>query len=90
MQAMLGSIKDSIASRILKETRSFEVTLPQQYNSDTSRYDVWYVLDGEWNTYTYSVIHAYLQAIGFAPPVIIVGIPNRYVNLPNSGAFGFV
>jgi predicted alpha/beta superfamily hydrolase len=78
-QAMPGSIKDSIASRILKETRVFEVILPQQYDSDTSTYDVWYVLDGEWNTHTFSVIHAYLQAIGFAPPIIIVSVPNRYV-----------
>lgn len=72
--------KDTIQSDILKENRDIEIFLPDQYNTDTAKYDVWYVLDGEWNTQTFVNIHRYLLAIGFAPPVIIVSIPNRYVD----------
>lgn len=73
-------LKDSIYSVALGEKRNIEITLPANYSSDTARHDVWYVLDGEWNTYTFTNIFSFLVAIQFAPPAIIVNVPNRYVN----------
>lgn len=73
-------IRDSLYSPILKETRLIEIALPKAYRQDTARYDVWYVLDGEWNAYTFSMIHNYLRAISFMPPIIIVSVPNRYLD----------
>lgn len=73
-------VKDSLFSQVLREKRNLEVILPVNYAADTAVYDVWYVIDGEWNTKTFTNIFSYLVAIGFAPPVIIVGVPNRYVD----------
>lgn len=74
-------VKDSLYSSILDEWRYIEVTLPDSYKKDdTTRYDVWYVLDGEWDAHTFTNISSYLVAIGFMPPVIIVSVPNRYVD----------
>ena len=73
-------LKDSINSAVLGEQRNVEVTLPANYRSDTAHYDVWYVLDGEWNTTTFTNIFSFLVAIQFSPPAIIVNVPNRYVN----------
>lgn len=73
-------VKDSILSRVLNEQRDIEIILPSHYDSDTAHYDVWYVPDGEWNTHTFTNIFSFLVAIQFAPPAIIVGVPNRYVN----------
>ncbi len=73
-------MKDSILSAVLGEQRDIEIILPSNYASDTAHYDVWYVLDGEWNTRTFTNIFGFLTAIQFAPPAIIVGVPNRYVN----------
>lgn len=73
-------LKDSIFSSVLKEQRDIEITLPSGYGTDTAHYDVWYVLDGEWNTHTFTNIFSFLVSIRFAPPAIIVNVPNRYVN----------
>jgi predicted alpha/beta superfamily hydrolase len=73
-------IKDSLESAELHEKRDIAIILPANYTTDTTRYDVWYVLDGEWNSKTFTNIFNYEVAIGFAPPVIIVSVPNRYVN----------
>jgi len=73
-------VKDSIQSVFLNEKRNIEITLPDHYQHDTTRYDVWYVLDGEWDAFTFTKIAAYEAAIGFMPPVIIVSVPNRYAN----------
>lgn len=73
-------VKDAVSSEILREKRNIEIILPANYASDTAACDVWYVIDGEWNTKTFTDIFSFLAAIGFAPPVIIVGVPNRYVN----------
>ncbi|WP_343307006.1 alpha/beta hydrolase-fold protein [Chitinophaga niabensis] len=67
--------KDSIYSAILQEQRSLQVILPSNYDP-SQVYDVLYVIDGEWNTLTFYNIRRYLQAVGFAPPAIIVGLPN--------------
>lgn len=72
--------KDSIHSAVLGEQRDIGITLPSNYVSDTAHYDVWYVLDGEWNTGTFTSIFKFLIAVQFAPPAIIVSVPNRYVN----------
>src|SRR5678816_4399638 len=71
-------VKDSMFSQTLHEQRTFEIILPDNYNTDTAHYDVWYVPDGEWNTHTFSNIAGYLASIGFAPRIIIVGVHNRY------------
>ncbi len=73
-------IKDSIHSVMLGEQRDIEITLPASYASGTAHYDVWYVLDGEWNTHTFTNIFSFLTAVQFAPPAIIVSVPNRYLN----------
>jgi predicted alpha/beta superfamily hydrolase len=70
----------SLSSIALNERRQIEVILPANYANDTSNYDVWYVLDGEWNTHTFTNIFSYLVAVQFAPPAIIVSVPNWYVN----------
>lgn len=81
LHAQFGApLKDSIQSAVLGERRDIEVTLPANYGIDTAHYDVWYVLDGEWNTHTFTNIFSFLVAIQFAPPAIIVSVPNRYVN----------
>ncbi|GEP91695.1 Predicted hydrolase of the alpha/beta superfamily [Chitinophaga terrae (ex Kim and Jung 2007)] len=74
------SAKDSIYSHRLGELRQIEIVLPELYATDTAHYDVWYVIDGEWNTRTFTNILSFLTAIKLIPEVIVVGIPNRYVN----------
>lgn len=73
-------VKDSLESAALHEKREIAIILPANYTTDTTRYDVWYVLDGEWNSTTFAHIFNFEVAIGFAPPAIIVSVPNRYVN----------
>ena len=73
-------VKDSLYSNILGEERELKIVLPTAYATDTASYDVWYAVDGEWDTYLHSNIFGYLTAMGFAPPVIIVRVRNRYVN----------
>jgi predicted alpha/beta superfamily hydrolase len=73
-------LKDTIRSTLLREQRDIGIILPSNYATDTTHYDVWYVLDGEWNTNTFTNIFGFLVAIRFAPPAIIVSVPNRYVN----------
>jgi predicted alpha/beta superfamily hydrolase len=68
---------DSIYSAILQEQRTLQVILPSNYNP-SQVYDVLYVLDGEWGTLTFYNIRRFLQSVGFAPPAIIVGLPNTY------------
>ena len=38
-------VKDSLESAVLCEKRAIEIILPANYTTDTTRYDVWYVLD---------------------------------------------
>ena len=76
----LTPINDSLHSAVLNEQRRIDIMLPENYDKDTARYDVWYVPDGEWNTRTFSNIAGYLSSIGFAPRLIIVGVHNRYAS----------
>ncbi len=46
-----NTLSDSLYSATLKETRKIQVTLPKSYKPGTTeKYDVLYILDGEWNT----------------------------------------
>jgi predicted alpha/beta superfamily hydrolase len=70
----LPVIHDSIYSNILKEERTLEIVLPDDYHPDqASKTGVMYVTDGEWNTNIASDIQEFLQ-IQFIPRHIIVGI----------------
>jgi predicted alpha/beta superfamily hydrolase len=70
----LPVIHDSIYSKILKEVRTLEIVLPDNYHPDqASKTGVMYVIDGEWNTNIASDIQEFLQ-IQFIPHHIIVGI----------------
>jgi len=73
-------VKESISSIVLNEQRDIEIILPEDYQSDTAHYDVWYTLDGEWTSRTFTSVASYLMGAGFMPPVIIVSVPNRYAN----------
>ncbi|HWV32666.1 MAG TPA: alpha/beta hydrolase-fold protein [Dyadobacter sp.] len=72
-------VKDSIYSAVLGEQRNIVVTLPANYANDTSRYDVWYILDGEWDGPLFTQIFSYMVNMKFAPPAILIAVPNRYV-----------
>src|SRR5689334_5490646 len=69
--------KDSINSDILKEKRVFQVVLPKGYDAASGKkYDVTYVLDGDWNTKLLSDMEQLLGGEGRIPHNIIVGILN--------------
>lgn len=67
--------KDSITSDILKEKRYFQVVLPKGYEAG-KKYDVIYVLDGDWNTKLLSDVEQLLGGEGRIPHNIIVSILN--------------
>ena len=73
---------DSLYSNILKEQRPIKVTLPKKYNpGSTDRFDVLYVLDGEWNTSLAEKVYEFLEYGKFIPTnLIIVSVPNYYKN----------
>ena len=76
---------DSLYSEVLKEQRPIKVILPKTYDSDLSeRFDVLYVLDGEWNT---SLTEKACDFLGFAKMIpanmILVSVPNCYKNGAN-------
>lgn len=69
--------KDSIQSVILNEKRQIQVVLPQKYKPGSNeKYDVLYVLDGDWNTKTVNDIESFIENESYMPPTIIVGILN--------------
>lgn len=72
--------KDSIYSTVLREQRDLVITLPANYTTDTTHYDVWYVLDGEWDGGLFTQIYSYMVNMSFAPRAILVAVPNRYVS----------
>jgi len=73
---------DSLYSSILKEQRQIQVIFPKKYQPDqTDRFDVLYVLDGEWNTSLAQKLYEFLEYAKFIPSnIIIVSIPNLYKN----------
>lgn len=76
---------DSLYSNVLKEQRSIKVILPKTYDPRSpDRFDVLYVLDGEWNTSLTEKVCEFLGFAKFIPTnMIIVSIPNQYMNGTN-------
>jgi len=77
--------KDSLYSKYLKEQRPVEIIFPKNYKeSSTEKYDVLYVLDGEWNTSLAVRVYEFLEYAKFIPAnIIIVSVPNYYRNEVN-------
>lgn len=73
---------DSLYSKILKEQRQIKIILPKHYHPGlTDRFDVIYVLDGEWNTSLTEKSYEFLEYAKFIPTnMIIVSVPNYYHN----------
>src|SRR5689334_9524456 len=70
-------IRDSIYSDILKEKRAIQVVLPKNYKSESpEKYEVMYVLDGEWNVQFMANTQQFTQDEAFMPPIILVAIFN--------------
>jgi len=77
-------INDSIYSDILKEERSVRVLLPDNYKPGSSeRYEVIYLTDGEWVVELFPFIYKFARGENYVPPVIIVALPNTYINKAN-------
>ncbi|MBN1820542.1 MAG: chitobiase/beta-hexosaminidase C-terminal domain-containing protein [Prolixibacteraceae bacterium] len=78
------TVKDSIYSEILREQRDIVVRLPESYDpaSDT-KYEVIYLVDGEWTEHPFSFIQKYAQDNEYVPPVILVAVKNRYIDGAN-------
>src|SRR5688500_7699081 len=68
-------IDTSIHSDILNEDRELTIRLPRNYKPDT-KYPVMYVLDGGSQDARMANTAEILAAAGYAPEVIVVGIPN--------------
>ncbi|MDN3584584.1 alpha/beta hydrolase-fold protein [Mucilaginibacter flavus] len=74
-----AAIRDSLNSAALNDNRPFQVYLPKDYKAGSpEKYDVIYVLDGEWNTQITLQMSQYLANQGLIPPNIVVSIPNKY------------
>ena len=66
---------DSLYSEILEEQRSLHIILPDGYDESSEvKYDVVYVLDGEWNTEFTAEMQKHIVRWRFMPENIIVGI----------------
>ena len=66
-----------LASRLLGESRPYDVYLPEGYDSSvTARYPVLYVLDAEWEGAPTAEAAALLTRIGVIPPLIVIAISN--------------
>ncbi len=77
----LPGIKDSLYSKVLKENRKIRIILPKEYKADAAtKYEMFYVLDGEWYAEHVPFIYNFTVSAGFAPPCIYVVLPNTYVN----------
>lgn len=76
---------DSLYSTHLKEQRQIQVIFLKKYNpSSKDRFDVFYVLDGEWNTSLSETVYEFLEYAQFIPTnMMIVSIPNQYKNETN-------
>lgn len=77
-------INDSIYSEILKEQRSVKVILPDNYKPGSSvKYEVIYLTDGEWVAELFPFIYKFAKNENYVPPVIIVALPNTYIDKAN-------
>ncbi|QMU26732.1 alpha/beta hydrolase-fold protein [Adhaeribacter radiodurans] len=75
-----NTLQDSLYSSILKETRKIQVILPENYKAGTSeKYDVLYILDGEWNTALAIQLYGFMEYARYIPKnMILVSVPNLY------------
>ncbi|MBD8489115.1 alpha/beta hydrolase [Echinicola sp. CAU 1574] len=81
--AQLQTIQfDSLYSTYLKEVRQIQVIFPKQNDPDSKdSLNVFYVLDGEWNTSLSETALDFLKYAQFVPTnTMIVSIPNKYKN----------
>lgn len=77
-------IKDSIYSQSIKEERRLQIQLPKEYKPGSGeKYQVLYLLDGEWNAELFQQVQAWSQQWGYTPPIIMVGVVNSYPNNQN-------
>ena len=77
-------IRDSLYSQTLQEERNLNVLLPGDYKPGSeTKYEVIYLLDGEWSIDLVPYIHRFAKGEGFLPPVIFVGLPNTYIKGAN-------
>lgn len=77
-------ISDSIYSGILKEQRTIKVLLPETYKPGSAdKYEVIYLTDGEWAMDLFSYIYKFAKNENYVPPVIIVAVPNTYIDKAN-------
>jgi len=77
-------LQDSIFSSRLNEQRKLRILLPEGYKPGSpGKYDVLYLLDGEWNSGLVLEVQTWLKQWGFTPPIVIVGIENSYPNNNN-------
>ncbi len=69
--------RETLHSDILKEERTIEVLLPEKYKPGTEeKYDVVYVLDGEWNFKPAADVQQFAQGNELVPAVIMVAVHN--------------
>ncbi len=72
---------DSLFSKVLNEQRKIQIIFPEGYDANsTDKYDVIYVVDGEWNTDRASQIHQYAAMWNFIPKNIVIGVENKYID----------
>src|SRR5580698_8276201 len=77
-------IKDSIYSENLKEERRLQIQLPTEYKAGSNeKYQVLYLLDGEWNAELFQQVQSWSRQWGYTPPIIMVGVVNSYPNNNN-------
>ncbi|MEM1357572.1 MAG: alpha/beta hydrolase-fold protein [Bacteroidota bacterium] len=67
----------TIKSEILKEQRRFAVFTPKDYLHSDEKYQVLYLLDGEWNFNFVSSLVDKLASSGDVPKMIVIGIINN-------------
>jgi predicted alpha/beta superfamily hydrolase len=80
----LTEIKDSIYSDILKEQRSLKIFLPETFKPGSAeKYEVIYLLDGEWLTGLFPFIYKFTRNENYIPNLILVALPNTYIDKAN-------
>lgn len=72
---------DSLFSKVLHQERLLEIFLPPGGIKPGARYDVFYVLDGEWNMTITREITDFLVSEGMIPPQIMVSVLNGEPNM---------
>jgi predicted alpha/beta superfamily hydrolase len=76
-----SEINDSIFSKEINELRKLKIRLPENYKPGSSeKYEAIYIVDGEWNFDLFTFTHKFLLEENFMPNVILVAIPNTYID----------